>query len=172
MSREAALAPDGSFSLDGLPRGEAFFSLDSKDFTLARYEFNGPPGNYLMEGFPLESGQQITGLKLYFVEGKGTLIGQVRARSGPLPQGMKCAISLDVENDPFAMFGGETDAGGRFRFENLPPGELVLHVNPSNPRSAPDAPKSPVFEEITQRVTIRPRQETQVEIVVDFDAVK
>jgi hypothetical protein len=166
--RRTPLAADGSFSLQGLPPGEVMFNLSSNDFTLVRFEFNGPPGNYLLEGFPLEAGGHITGLKLYFVEGKGTLIGLIRTKTGPLPENVKCFVQPEMESNPDYMFGAETDSRGMFRLEGLPPGEVVLHINPA-PVHPPTVPsKLPDFQETLHRVTILPRQETRIEVVVDL----
>jgi len=141
--------------------------LNSNDLSLVRYEFNGPPGNYLLEGIPVESGQQITGLKLYFVEGKGTLVGMVRTKTGPLPAGIKCFVYPEPENSPVPDFGTETDDRGMFRLEVLPPGEFVLHIRPYVATAA-RSPNSVEYQEILQRVTIRPRQETRTEVVIEL----
>jgi hypothetical protein len=166
--RQTTLAPDGFFSMQGLPSGRVLFKLNSSDFSLVQYEFNGPPGNYLLEGFPLENGQQITGLKLHFVEGKGTLIGSVRTKAGPLPENVKCYVLPEMENSPDSFFGTETDSRGMFRLEGLPPGDLVLVISPlyANPNAGPS--KSAGFKEFRQRVSIRPHQETHVEIIIDL----
>lgn len=172
MDRRSPLALDGSFSLQDLPPGEVMFNLSSNDFSLVRYDFNGPPGNYLLEGIPLESGQQIIGLKLYFVEGKGTLVGTVRTETGPLPTGVKCYIIPTMENNPDNFFGTETDDRGMFRLEGLPPGEVVLHINPAPVHASTVPSKLPDFQETLHRVTILPRQETRVEVVVNLEPEK
>ncbi|HVN81087.1 MAG TPA: hypothetical protein VMW38_19010, partial [Terriglobia bacterium] len=167
MWKRTALAADGTFTFRGLPSGKVTFSVNSSDLFLVRCEFNGPPGNYLLEGIPLESGQQITGLKLFFVEGKGTLVGLVRTKAGPLPSGVRCYVEPVLENNTESIFGTETDDRGMFRFEELPPGEVVLHIQPYVP--AFSGTSKPVeFQEVLQRVTLRPRQETRTEIVIDL----
>ncbi len=166
--RRTPLAADGTFSLQGLPPGRIEFSLSSNDFSLGHYEFNGPPGNYLLEGFPLQVGERLAGLKLFFVEGKGTLIGVIHTKAGPLPANMECYIQPETETLTGFILGTETDARGMFRLEGLPPGELLLHIYPSLAEASGGPSKGPRFQEIQQRVTIRPRQETRVEAVIEL----
>ncbi len=168
MWRVTVLAADGSFSMLGLPPGKILFSLNSNDFSLTRYEFNGPPGNYLLAGFPLEPGGRIGDLKLYFVAGKGTLTGIVRTKTGPLPVGVKCELMPIYENSLNYIFPTETDDRGMFRFEGLPPGEVILHIYPSYATTSTAPSKEPGFREIQQRITIHPRQETRLEAVIEL----
>jgi hypothetical protein len=169
--RKGSLAPDGSFSLQGLPPGRLGFGLGSDEFVPSRYELNGSPGNYLMEGIPLEPGDRLTGLKLYFVEKNCILLGVVRTNAGPLPKGFSGWVQPRLEKGRTFILGTEVDERGMFRFEKIPPGDLELTVYVSGP-SPKGGTVREYYGETRQRVSLRPGQETQVEILIQLTPQK
>jgi len=126
----ARVNADGSFRLSGLQSGKAAITIvsDTRDLAIARIERNGAPAP---EGIEVDSGEQVTGVRVVLVYGSLAIRGEFRIVGGALPAGYKFyATARRVDQPAQNQHGGEIDARGQFVIENLPPGEYEIRVVP------------------------------------------
>lgn len=162
------VAPDGSFRATGLRPGKARIYLGSypplKGFSLARVERDGIP----LREIEITPGAQVTGLRVVFEYGTGSIRGLVKVEKGPVPEDMRMSISVRRrgETNEFVGQGAQVDSRGRFTVEGVSTGEyeLILQtyiVDTGTPRNL--AP-------ITKNVTVTNGVESEVIFTVDLYA--
>jgi protocatechuate 3,4-dioxygenase beta subunit len=165
------IGPDGSIVFSGLAPGKvqitlAGFPTPPKELTLVRTEVDGLDQR---EGIEVTAGAQITGLRLVFSYGTGSVRGEVKIEGGVLPAGTTLTLSVRSGAGDTHAFNRyvEVDARGHFVAENLPPGayELSLHA------VGADRKPVPAFEPLTKTVTVA-NGEVQVILVVNLAAKK
>jgi protocatechuate 3,4-dioxygenase beta subunit len=121
---------DGSFSLSGLAPGKiqinmVGFPTPPKGLTLLRTEIDGIEQR---EGIEVDAGAQITGVRLVFAYGAGSIRGEVKAEGGVLPVGLTLQVILSSASGGARRFSSVVDARGHFVVENIPPGSYEISV--------------------------------------------
>jgi len=170
--RPVKINADGSFRIGGLHTGKAMISAmpppDMRGLTVGRIERNGAPAP---EGIELESGEQMTGVRLVLVYGSLTLRGEVKIVGGELASGQRFHISArrvdqPTQNSP----GAEVDARGQFVIEYLQPGEYEIRVSPmfnqNNERLDPRIMR--LFNSFKEKVYVSDGNQQPVTIRIDL----
>jgi protocatechuate 3,4-dioxygenase beta subunit len=121
---------DGSFSFSGLAPGKVQinmvgFPTPPKGLTLVRTEVDGIEQR---EGIEVSAGAQITGVRLVFAYGAGSIRGEVKAESGMLPAGFTIQVIIRSATGGARDFSSGVDARGHFVVENIPPGAYEMSV--------------------------------------------
>ncbi|HSL54838.1 MAG TPA: carboxypeptidase regulatory-like domain-containing protein [Pyrinomonadaceae bacterium] len=133
---QSPIAPDGSFSMAGLPGGPVQFlfsgnptnPLAAKGFSLARIERDGValPDKVI----EIKEGEQLTGLRLVVAYGTATLRGILNAENGTLPDGARFYVRLTKPGEKLSnLRTPQVDARGHFLIENMVPGVYEVHVS-------------------------------------------
>ncbi len=159
--------PDGSFQFRGLSPGKAqvmisYYSSESK-FAIARVERSGVEQKGDIE---LETGEQVTDLRIVLYYASASLRGQVKIEGGALSKDAYMTVSAfrrgQHEQERAGTMTIPVDRSGRFEFEEMIPGEyeITLEVYVKSNRNAPP-------QTVMQIVTLAPDAETQVTLVFD-----
>jgi protocatechuate 3,4-dioxygenase beta subunit len=124
------IATDGSFSFSGLAPGKVQiavtgFPTPPKGLTLVRTELDGVEQR---EGIEVTAGAKITGVRLVFAYGAGSIRGEIRAEGGALPEGLNLQVIIRSTTGGTRRFSGGVDARGHFLVENIPPGTYEMSV--------------------------------------------
>ena len=121
---------DGRFSLSGLAPGRVQinvggFPIPPKGLTLVRTEVDGIEQR---EGIEVSAGAKITGVRLVFAYGAGSIRGEVRAEGGILPSGLRLQVIIRSATGGARQFSVVVDARGHFVVENIPPGTYEMSI--------------------------------------------
>lgn len=121
---------DGRFSFSGLAPGKVQinvvgFPTPPKGLTLVRTEVDGIEQR---EGIEVNAGAKITGVRLIFMYGAGSIRGEVRSEGGILPAGLTLQVIIRSATGGARQFSGVVDARGHFVVENIPPGTYEMSV--------------------------------------------
>jgi protocatechuate 3,4-dioxygenase beta subunit len=121
---------DGRFSFSGLAPGKVQihvvgFPTPPKGLTLLRTEVDGIEQR---EGIEVNAGAKITGVRLVFAYGVGSIRGEVRSQDGTLPAGLTLQVIIRSATGSGRHFTGVVDARGHFVVENIPPGAYEMSV--------------------------------------------
>ena len=152
-SQSAAVGQDGTFRISGLPGGRVRltldFSIEGKEFSIARIERNGMPSS---ETINVKESENITGVRVVLKALKltGSIRGQLKVEDGELPPVSQLGLlllPLDENLQPKRQFSippPQLDARGRFLSEGLPAGTYRVYVygtgspNPAAPWTTQD----------------------------------
>lgn len=166
------IGPDGSFHFAGLAPGKARigvqgFPTPPKGLTLVRTELDGLEQP---EGIEVTAGAQISGVRLLFAYGTGSIRGEVKIVGGVLPDGTMLQVSIRSAPGDSRRFTRSLETDARFHFvgENIPPGNYELSVR----ATTPDPKATPPFEPVKQTITVANGAEVQVTLEVDLGAKK
>jgi protocatechuate 3,4-dioxygenase beta subunit len=162
------IGADGSFRFAGLAPGKARigvqgFPTPPKGLTLVRTEVDGVEQ---VEGIEVTAGANITGVRLLFAYGTGSVRGEVRIEGGVLPEGTNLQVwmrSAPGDSHRFTRWL-EIDARKHFVAENIPPGNYELTVR----EVMPDPKATPLFEPVKQTVNVSNGAEVQVTLVINL----
>lgn len=162
------IGTDGSFSFSGLAPGKvqinmAGFPTPPKGLTLIRTEMGGVEQR---GGIEVTAGAQISGVRLVFAYGAGSISGEVRAAGGALPEGLTLRVIVRPSNAGGGRFSGLVDARGHFVVENVPPGTYEMSVVGIGPDQTPSS-----YEPVPRTVNVESGP-VQVILVVNFAARK
>lgn len=167
----APIGPDGSFVISGLAPGKARIGMQGfpappKGLTLVRTEFEGMDQP---DGIEITAGAQITGVRLVFAYGTGSVRGDVKIENGPQPEGMLIQVIIRSPQGDARRFVRMTEIDARLHFvvENIPPGNYELVVRGITPTKV-----ATQVELLKQTVTVANGAEVKVNLVVDFAARK
>lgn len=165
------IGSDGSFTFSGLAPGKVQvgvngFPVPPKGLTLMRTELDGVDQR---EGVEVTAGAQITGVRLVFAYGAGSIRGEVKIEGGELPAGLTLRVVIRSGTGGTGRFvrGVEVDVRGHFLAENIPPGTYELTLSAAGPDRTPAA----AFAPVTRTVTVESGQ-VQVVLVVNLAARK
>lgn len=162
------IAADGSFRFNGLAPGRARifpqgFPTPPKGLTLVRTELDGLDQP---DGIELTAGGNVTGVRLVFAYGTGSIRGEVKIEGGSLPEGTMLQVSLQSTSDNRRLTRAtEIDGRNRFSFANLPAGNYELTLRASGADQTYPAKPEPV----KQSVTVSNGAETAVTLVFDVN---
>ena len=135
--QDGPINPDGSFRVGGLVAGTANFWLGAQDrrlpvsFAIVRVERDGV---VQPRGVEIKAGEQVSGVKLVVSYGTGTIRGEVKLVSGPLPQGVRVAVWIrkaGATAEGYRTY--DADSRGHFLIEGVTPGNYDLYVNANVP---------------------------------------
>lgn len=162
------IATDGSFTFSGLAPGKVRinvtgFPTPPKGLTLIRTEVDGVEQR---EGIEVTAGAQVTGVRLVFAYGAGSIRGEVRAEGGVLPAGLTLRVIVRSATAGAGGFSGLVDARGHFVVENVPPGTYEMSVVGIGPDRTPSS-----YEPVPRTVNVESGP-VQVILVVNFAAKK
>lgn len=159
---------DGRFSFSGLAPGKVQinvvgFPTPPKGLTLVRTEVDGIEQR---EGIEVNAGAKITGVRLVFAYGAGSIRGEVKAEGGTLPAGVTLQVIIRSTTGGARPFSDVVDARGHFVVENIPPGTYEMSVM----TFGPDRTTS-TYEPVPRTVNVA-SDPVQVVLVVNFAAKK
>jgi hypothetical protein len=172
---QSQIGPDGSFRMEGLAPGKARMGMQGfpnapKGLSLVRTEVDGLDQR---EGIEVAAGAQITGVRLVFVYGTGSVRGELKIEGGSLPDGMQLQVVIRSPAGDARRFNRGAEMDGRLHFvsENIPPGnyELVVH---GMMRPTSSNPPVPPVEYLKQTITVANSTEVKLALVVDVSAKK
>src|SRR2546425_178596 len=130
-SAGSSVASDGSFQINGLRPGPVAIGLypngpAGKRPTIARIEHDGLG---VSQGFEIQPGQSISGLRIVVNYGTGSIRGTVRFEGGSLPIDSRTFVTCRREGARDTS-GGQVDSRGHFVINNLAPGtyEVMLQL--------------------------------------------
>ncbi len=162
---QSQVGPDGSFHMEGLAPGKARIGMQGfpnapKGLTLVRTEVDGLDQR---EGIEVTAGAKITGVRLLFVYGTGSVRGEVKIQNGRLPEGASFGVIIRSTSGASRRFERQATLDGRLHFvvEEVPAGTYELVI-----RMAAGA------ELLEQPVTVANGVETKVTLVLDLAAKK
>jgi len=168
---QAAIAPDGSFHLSGVPPGKVSFlvlSYPRQDFSLLRVEHNGVEQS---RGVDVPAGESVSGVRLILTYGKGSIRGQIKTENGTLPAGSSSRIGIAPISSPTRITRFvEPDSQGRFFITGIPAGEYELTVRITTP--AIPGIRSRLLPPTKQLVTVKNGVDTEVSVVLDLARMK
>jgi hypothetical protein len=163
----SVVAADGSFQVNGLRPGRISVGVYTTGVSsirpsIVRIEHGGIG---LPQGFEIQPGQSVSGLRVVISYGTGTIRGTVRFEGGTVPVDSRSYITCKREgvNEVTGANGANLDSRGHFIINNLAPGtyELVLQVSVSrNSTYRPGPPQK-------QLVTVSNDAEAEVNFNVD-----
>lgn len=166
----ARILPDGSFSFSGLGPGKIRIGVQDypappRALNLMRIEHNG----VTQDAIDVSEGDQITGVRLVFSHGAGSIRGTVKVEGGALPEGATIWVSIMKPGESFNQFARyvHVDARGKFVADNIPPGTYELTARAVVARS--DIPGIPA---VTRSITIADGVENQITITFNVPAGK
>ena len=159
---------DRRFSFSGLAPGKVHFNLlgfptPPKGLSLVRTEVDGIEQR---EGIEVSAGAKITGVRLVFAYGAGSIRGEVKAESGTLPSGLTLQVMIRSASGGPHPFSGAVDARGRFVVENIPPGTYEISVMTFGQDRI-----GSTYTPVPQTITVA-SEPVQVVLVVNFAAKK
>lgn len=163
----ARIAPDGSFRITGLRAGKVRVYLNTyppiPGFTLARVEREGVPQREI----EVAPGAQVTGLRVVFEYGTGSIRGLVRIENGVLPEGLRMNVYARRSGEmmEFSNRGVGVDARGHFFIEGLPPGDYEVTLQSFIVSGKPRA-----LTRLKQNVTVANGVESEVNFTFDPNA--
>jgi hypothetical protein len=171
-SSQVRIDPDGSFRTSGLPRGMARFSTvypSPKGLALVRVERDGVEQK---NGIEIGSDEEITGVKVVFAYGMGSIRGQVKVDGGDITAGtmMFLHIRRAGTDQPLNLRMPPVDLRGRFVIDGLQAGEYELSLMFQTRLATPAAEgRTMISKDVKQTVTVTNGSETQVTILVDLN---
>ena len=159
---------DGRFNFSGLAPGKVQinvvgFPTPAKGLTLVRTEVDGIEQR---EGIEVSAGAKVTGVRLVFAYGAGSIRGEVRAEGGTLPSGLTLQVIIRSATGGARPFSGVADARGHFVVENIPPGTYEVSVMTFGPDKT-----TATYEPVPRSVNVESGP-VQVVLVVNFAAKK
>jgi protocatechuate 3,4-dioxygenase beta subunit len=159
---------DGRFSFAGLAPGKVQFNIiglptPPKGLTLVRTELDGIEQR---EGIEVTAGAKITGVRLVFAYGAGSIRGEVKADGGILPAGLTLQVVVRSATGGARKFSGLVDARGHFVVENIPPGAYEMSIVTYGPDHTPST-----YDPVPRTVSVESGP-VQVVLVVNFAAKK
>ena len=163
------IGADGSFRMVGLAPGRAKLGMQGfpappKGLTVVRTELEGLDQK---EGIEVSQGAQITGVRLVFAFGSGSIRGEVKLEGGELPAGMSLSVLVrSPDGDAHSIRSyAEVDSRLHFVVEAIPTGTYDLVVSGVTRVPGGKAPQPVEF--LKQKVTVTNGTETKVNLVVD-----
>jgi hypothetical protein len=159
------VAADGSFQVNGLRPGRISVGVYASGPsqirpTIARIEHDGIG---LPQGFEMQPGQSVSGLRIVISYGTGTIRGTVRFEGGSLPIDSRAYISFKREGSS-AGLSAQLDSRGHFIISDLAPGTYEVTLQISVSRISPSRPGPPQ----KQSVSVSNDAEAEVTFVVDL----
>ena len=163
------VAADGSFQVNGLRPGRISVGVYASGPSpirpaIARIEHDGIG---LPQGFEMQPGQSVSGLRVVISYGTGIIRGTVRFEGGSLPVDSRAYISSKREGAS-AVSGAQLDSRGRFVISDLAPGTYEVTLQISVSRISPHRPGPPQKQsvsvsndaeaEVTFSVDLRPKE--------------
>ena len=162
-SANSSVAPDGSFQIGGLRPGRVSIGLYTngpsfKRPTIARIEHDGLG---VSQGFEIQPGQSISGLRIVVNYGSGSIRGTVRFEGGSMPIDSRTFVSCRREGARDSA-GSQVDSRGHFVINNLAPGtyDVTLQLGFTRPQR-PTPPQK-------QQVTVTNDSESEVTFVINL----
>lgn len=163
--------PDGTFRISGLRPGRvrlqpAYWEA-GKGFTLLRIEHNSAE----MKEVELHAGEHLTGVRMVFTYGQGSIVGRVEVKGGALPPGTRMSVGARREGQAADAIApnnsAEVDARGQFLLEGLAPGTYKVTLQAWNP-NADEPARLPPMPPVQQTVTISGNARQEAVLVLDL----
>jgi len=159
------VGPDGSFQINGLRPGRVTLGLGAaaaRRPSIVRIEHEGV---VLTQGFELQTGQSISGVRVVITYGAGTIRGTVRFEGGTPPPGMRTFVRCNREGTREGA-GAQLDSRGHFVINGLTPGSYDVYLQVMLPTGRPGSERP--LPPQKQSVSVANDSEAQVEFVIDL----
>lgn len=126
--RSSLINSDYSFWIKGLNAGSVLLSIDHAEagFSLQRIEY---PNATPTDRIPVNSDEQITGVRLFVRYGTATINGTVKIVNGQLPGHSRLLVKVKEINALDRLSGVEVDDRGHFTIRNLAAGTYLVTPN-------------------------------------------
>jgi hypothetical protein len=165
--KAAQLRPDGSFRIGGLLPGTARFSIDAmnngKGLAISRIERDGV---VQPNGVQIQTGEQVTGIRIIVTYSNGSIRGVVKVENGTLPSGGRLIVELAKPGDQTGNVRPvDADARGHFLIEGLAAGNYELRAIAYVPGARQRLPTG------KQIVTVTDGAATEVTLTIDLTAM-
>jgi len=163
------VAPDGSFTINGMAPGKATLYLysmtngNSRRFAVTRIEVDGLDQT---QGIDLQPGRSVSNIRVFVSYGTGVVRGAVKFENGIPPPDARIFVGVRRDGKPFDR-GTMVDTRGHFIIPDLPSGnyEVTLNVGFYGPTvPPPQRPRQPQ----RQFVTVADDTEVEVNFTVDL----
>ena len=153
----ASIKPDGSFMFKGLRAGKLEFQFTgppAKEPLPLRFVRAERDGTRLDQAVEVQSGDQITGVRLILVYANSTIHGVVKLNGGPFVNGAGRASVLG-QDTKFPEFG-DLDPRGEFVLSHLPAGryKVIVVVRYPNGKSQNIEKQVTVADDAVAEITI------------------
>jgi hypothetical protein len=168
----AKIAPDGSFRIAGVQPGKLRIYLNRffvpTKLNVLRVERNGIAQP---DGIQISANESPSDIRVVLANASSVIRGQVSFEGGTMPDDVRLEIkarrmgSGDAEEV-------EVDASGRFKFENLLPGEYELTIRQEGDTSKQDKKIPIALLAAKQTVTAMNEIEANVTLTVDLNPKK
>lgn len=169
------LGGDGSFQFSGLPTGTARLNIMPQDsslqgaFKILRIERDSTQQT---RGIAVNSGDQITGVRIVAAYADGTVQGVVKFQNGTLTPGSRVFARLSSTGQARGGNLGiaNVDQRGNFLMQNVPPGTYTLIVSVNTPGRRRGTQTQPQTQAPTtqQQITVSEGQVTNVTVSLDL----
>jgi hypothetical protein len=161
---DSAIAPDGTFQIDGLRPGRVSINVSNLGMgmarpTIARIEHDGIGLN---QGFDIE--QSVSGLRVVVNFGTGVIRGTVRLEGDTAIADVQMYVNYKREGSRDAA-NVQVDARGHFLIKSLSPGTYEVTVMVRDARPSPTNRPAPPQK---QSVNVTNGSESEVTFVVDL----
>jgi hypothetical protein len=167
----AKVAPDGSFRISGVQPGNVHISLVHglvhRKLSVVRIERNGV---VQAKGIEVLANENPSDIQIILAKAVGVVRGQLNFIDGSMPDDVTLLVNARrVDENVFAYGGQEgVDAKGRFKFENLLPGEYEINVSMMSEKFVmTDKNKRRAFE-LKQAVTVTNETEASVTFTLGY----
>ncbi|HKC62669.1 MAG TPA: carboxypeptidase-like regulatory domain-containing protein [Pyrinomonadaceae bacterium] len=167
------IAPDGSFTINGLRPGKFSFHLSGfpqpQGFTLARVEQNGVQ----QQEIEVAPGAQVTDVRIVIQYGNGSIRGLVKVVGDVWPDGIHMSasarpLSSDGTRMPFRAV--PVDSRGHFLIEGLPAGDYEVILSAYAGTITPGKPPEHRFAPVREKVSVSNGVEAEVTLTFDPNA--
>ena len=163
---------DGSFRIKGLRPGKTHISMSeqstSRSFSVLRIERDGIQMSW-NDGIEVSQGENISDVRIVVGYAGSAIQGEVKIIGATLPANQSLFVNARFLNDQQRIPAlAETDARGRFVFENLLPGEYELYISPIH-GSHLDSRLSTAIPRVIQKVIVSPNSRSDVSLEIDLN---
>ena len=172
-SSRVKLAPDGSFTINGLRPGKVSFHLSGfpqpQGFFVARVEQNGMQ----QQEIEVAQGAQVTDVRVVIQYGNGSIRGLVKVLGDVWPDGIHMSVnarSLVSDGTRMPFQSVPVDQRGHFLIEGLPAGEYEVIVSAYAGTITPGKPPEHRFAPVREKVSVSNGVEAEVTLTFDPNA--
>ena len=165
----AIVGADGSFSISGMPPGQAVLYLyssnpNTRGFSLTRVESDGMD---VTRGIDLQPGRSSGNLRVFVSYGTGTIRGAVKFENGSAPPELRIFVGIRRDGRPVNGGGTMVDTRVYVLITDIPAGNYEVTLNLgfySSTVAPPPRPQQP----LKQFVTVADDAEVEVNFTFDL----
>jgi hypothetical protein len=181
-SSTSQVSSNGSFRVSGLSPGLVSLNISDRrapgpfsGLTILRIERNGAD---LKSGLRVESGEQVTGVRIVVAYGGGVVRGFVKVEGGALTPNMRLMVfarRMDVSRSADGGMGGgmpaQVDSNGRFQIERLVAGTYEISVRMMGGMGRPGPGQGGRSDAATQTIVVGGNSAQDIVIPINLAAL-